>query len=225
MKKRKPPPMSCPDKKKTLCEICGVMVNVKSMSMHVQGKRHRNKARAADQEQSSGQQARPIPGDLRPMPIVSTVPPGLAILFQDEHIVCLDKPANFLATPGMCSNDSLQGKSHDFLIRLIIVDCILWPARVQIQFPTATVKAVHRLDMETSGVMVMALDQQSVCDLGNQFRERSVKKTYEAVVSGDLVKDSSTDTSEGVKGLIELPMRPNKQRRPFQVRCFEAHLL
>lgn len=99
-------------KKKTqLCAICGVMVNVKSMSMHLEGKRHRNKARALD-EQGTGVRSRPTSQNdsSRPMPMVLAIPAGLVILYQDQHIACLDKPANFLATPGMCSTDSLQGK-------------------------------------------------------------------------------------------------------------------
>jgi hypothetical protein len=116
MRKRKHDGIDGRQLKKTLCEVCGLMVNTKSMKMHKEGKRHRNKKRVSE-EALAGPVKQvcndPIgnsgTGPARPMPILRPISDGLVILYQDDHIVCLDKPANFLATPGRCSSDSLQG--------------------------------------------------------------------------------------------------------------------
>ena len=76
------------------------------------------------------------------------------ILFQDDHLLVLDKPSGLLAVPGR--GPDLQ-------------DCL--SARVQAAFPTALV--VHRLDRDTSGLMVMALDPATQRDLNRQFAERT----------------------------------------------------
>jgi tRNA pseudouridine32 synthase/23S rRNA pseudouridine746 synthase len=107
-------------------------------------------------------------------------------VYQDEQLLVLDKPSGLLAVPGR--GPELQ-------------DCL--SARVQAVFPSALV--VHRLDRDTSGLMVMALDPGTQRELSRQFAERLVEKRYVAVVFGWMA-----DTS----GVIDLPMRKDFEHPP-----------
>ena len=78
--------------------------------------------------------------------------------------------------------------------------------RIQSRFPDATI--VHRLDWETSGVMVMALNADSHRELSRQFHDREVNKAYVAVVYGQM---------EAEYGEIDLPMRCDIDNRPRQI--------
>jgi tRNA pseudouridine32 synthase/23S rRNA pseudouridine746 synthase len=108
------------------------------------------------------------------------------IIYQDDQLLALDKPSGLLAVPGR--GPDLQ-------------DCL--SARVRQQFPTAAI--VHRLDRDTSGVMLMALDAESHRHLGRQFEERTVAKRYIAVVFGVPTEN---------EGTIDLPMRKDFDRPP-----------
>jgi tRNA pseudouridine32 synthase/23S rRNA pseudouridine746 synthase len=101
------------------------------------------------------------------------------IIYRDDRLLVLDKPPGLLAVPGR--GPGLQ-------------DCL--SLRVQAELPGA--KVVHRLARDTSGLMVMALDEVAQRDLSRQFAERSVKKRYVAVVFGCPRED---------EGAIDLPMR------------------
>lgn len=107
-------------------------------------------------------------------------------IYQDDHLLVLDKPSGVLAVPGR--GPELQ-------------DCL--SARVQAVMPAALV--VHRLDRDTSGLMLMALTQQAQRDLSRQFAERAVDKRYLAVVWG-----SPADSH----GSIDLPLRKDFDRPP-----------
>jgi tRNA pseudouridine32 synthase/23S rRNA pseudouridine746 synthase len=107
-------------------------------------------------------------------------------IHHDEHLIVLDKPSGLLAVPG--KGPELQ-------------DCL--SARVQAKFPSALV--VHRLDRDTSGVLVMALTPDAQRELSRQFEARSVAKSYLAVVHG---------TPGEASGVIELPMRKDFDRPP-----------
>jgi tRNA pseudouridine32 synthase/23S rRNA pseudouridine746 synthase len=89
----------------------------------------------------------------------------LSVIHADHEILLVDKPAGLLSVPG-------KGEH--------LADCLL--ERVQAAFPEALL--VHRLDMDTSGVMVFALTPQAQRHLGLQFERRHVKKTYHARMSG-----------------------------------------
>jgi tRNA pseudouridine32 synthase/23S rRNA pseudouridine746 synthase len=89
----------------------------------------------------------------------------LGILYVDEDIVVLNKPAGLLSVPGR-----------------LMKDCVL--ARLQINYPE--IRIVHRLDLDTSGLMVLGRTQRAVSDLNRQFRERLVTKVYTAEVYGRL---------------------------------------
>jgi hypothetical protein len=87
------------------------------------------------------------------------------IIHHDSRLLVLDKPSGLLAVPGR--GPELQ-------------DCLA--SRVQQVFPTARV--VHRLDRDTSGLMLMALDLEAQRRLSRQFERRLVQKRYECIVSG-----------------------------------------
>jgi tRNA pseudouridine32 synthase/23S rRNA pseudouridine746 synthase len=108
------------------------------------------------------------------------------ILHHDARLIVLDKPAGLLAVPG-------RGP--------LLQDCVA--GRVQALVPTALV--VHRLDRDTSGLMLMALDADAQRQLGRQFEVRSVVKVYECVVRG--VPDTSA-------GLVDLAIARDPDRPP-----------
>ena len=89
-------------------------------------------------------------------------------------------------------------------------DCLV--GRVKAVYPTALV--VHRLDWETSGLVVFALNSESQREVNLQFEKRHIAKEYIAVVKDSVPPSESNDT-EG--GQIELPMRPDLDNRPLQI--------
>ena len=122
------------------------------------------------------------------------VPPGLQVVHADDALLVFDKPAGLLAVPG-------RGEDKQ--------DCLA--ARAQAAFPDALV--VHRLDMATSGLIVMArgLAAQRALNLG--FEKRQVHKQYVAVVQGLL---APPETDEGW-GLIDLPLILDWLNRPRSI--------
>lgn len=120
--------------------------------------------------------------------------PWLHILYQDEHIIVVNKPSGLLSVPG-------RPEEHK--------DSVM--TRIQRDCPAA--ESVHRLDMATSGVMVVALTKAAERELKRQFREREPKKTYIARVWGH---------PEPAKGLVDLPLICDWPNRPKQKVCFET---
>jgi tRNA pseudouridine32 synthase/23S rRNA pseudouridine746 synthase len=108
------------------------------------------------------------------------------IVYQDDDLLVLDKPSGLLAVPGRGPN---------------LQDCL--SARVQTLHPAALV--VHRLDRDTSGLIVMALNSAAQRHLSRQFAERTVEKRYVAVVFG---------APQASAGSIELPIRKDFDRPP-----------
>ncbi|WP_423187575.1 RluA family pseudouridine synthase [Alishewanella sp. d11] len=119
--------------------------------------------------------------------------PYLDILYQDEDIVVLNKPSGLLSVPGKATEhfDSVQ-------------------YRVQRVWPNAAI--VHRLDMATSGVMVMALNKVAQRHLNHQFQLRQTAKIYHARVAGQVKADS---------GSIDLPLICDWPNRPKQKVCYQ----
>jgi len=101
----------------------------------------------------------------------------------------VDKPAGLLSVPG-------RGEH--------LADCLL--TRVQVAFPTALL--VHRLDRDTSGVMVFALTPHAQRHLSKQFEERKTKKTYVARVWGQVAEKTGT---------VDLPLIVDWPNRPLQM--------
>ena len=118
----------------------------------------------------------------------------MIVLYQDKHIMVVNKPSGLLSVPGRAPENK---------------DSVM--TRVQNDFPTA--ESVHRLDMATSGVIVVALTKAAERELKRQFREREPKKTYIARVWGHLGQD---------EGLIDLPLICDWPNRPKQKVCYET---
>ena len=117
----------------------------------------------------------------------------LQVIHADHEILIVDKPSGLLSVPGKGAHLS---------------DCLL--ARVQADYPEALL--VHRLDRDTSGVMVFALTAHAQRHLGLQFEKRQLKKTYVARVWGELGER---------EGRIDLPLIVDWPNRPLQMVDFE----
>ena len=115
-------------------------------------------------------------------------PDGPEILLADDDILVVSKPAGLLSVPG-------KGAGRE--------DCVI--ARLAARH--AGVLLVHRLDLDTSGVMVFALTKASQASLGRQFEERRVKKGYVARVAGRL---------QPKVGRVDLPLCVDWPNRPRQ---------
>jgi len=118
----------------------------------------------------------------------------LVILHEDAHIVVVDKPAGLLSVPG-------RGPE--------LADCLI--TRLQVVFPELLL--VHRLDRDTSGVMVFAMTPHAQRNLSMQFEQRATKKTYVARVAGEVAEKS---------GEIDLPLIVDWPNRPRQKVCHDT---
>lgn len=127
---------------------------------------------------------------------------NLEIIYEDESILVINKPAEFLSVPGKEIEDSVF-------------------TRIKKIRPHATGPIiVHRLDMSTSGIMLLAKNKYAHDFLQRQFIKRKIKKRYVALLNGKLNSE---------KGEIKLPLRVDLDNRPQQLVCFEhgktAHTL
>ena len=114
------------------------------------------------------------------------------IIHAAERFVVINKPSGLLSVPGIGAHKA---------------DCAA--SRVRGMFPRATGPlVVHRLDMETSGLLVFGLDPDAQRDLSLQFEERDTLKRYVALVDGLVDHDIGT---------IDLPMRLDIDNRPYQI--------
>ena len=118
----------------------------------------------------------------------------IRVIHADHELLIVDKPAGLLSVPG-------KGPA--------LADCLI--ARLAEAFPQ--VLLVHRLDRDTSGVMVFALTPHAQRSLGQQFETRQVKKTYVARVAGQLVPKSGT---------VDLPLIVDWPNRPLQKVCHDT---
>jgi tRNA pseudouridine32 synthase / 23S rRNA pseudouridine746 synthase len=119
---------------------------------------------------------------------------NLDILYEDEAILVINKPPKFLSVPGKSISDSIY-------------------TRVKQSFPYATGPLiVHRLDMATSGIILIAKTKAVHQHLQRQFEKRTIKKRYVAILDGILKSDSGT---------ISLPLRVDLEDRPKQLVCYE----
>ena len=118
----------------------------------------------------------------------------LAIVYEDDYLAVVNKPAEFLSVPGKNITDSV------------------W-SRVKLLYPNATGPLiVHRLDMSTSGLLLIAKSATIYKNLQAQFIQRKVEKRYVALLDG-ILNDS--------KGVINLPLRVDLDNRPNQIVCFD----
>ena len=118
----------------------------------------------------------------------------LDVIHADHEILIVNKPSGLLSVPGKGPH---------------LADCLI--TRVQVAFPQALL--IHRLDRDTSGVMVFALTRHAQRHIGLQFEKRMTKKTYVARVWGAL---------EPKKGTVDLPLIVDWENRPLQKVCHET---
>ncbi|MCL4141606.1 UNVERIFIED_CONTAM: hypothetical protein GTU68_052842, partial [Idotea baltica] len=118
----------------------------------------------------------------------------LPIIYEDEAIIVVHKPAEFLSVPGKEIKDAVH-------------------TRIKAKYPSATGPIiVHRLDMSTSGILVLTKTKEANAFLQNQFIKRTVTKRYVAVLDGIPIDK---------KGKIELPLRVDLDDRPKQLVDFK----
>ncbi|MEM9999730.1 MAG: pseudouridine synthase [Pseudomonadota bacterium] len=123
-------------------------------------------------------------------PFIYAPPPGaIDVRYVDDHYVVVEKPAGLLSVPGKAADHG---------------DCV--ETRVQCQFADARI--VHRLDLDTSGLMVMARTAQAHRRLSQQFERREVRKRYVARIWGRPMSPVGTNVQ---------PLRCDWARRPRQM--------
>ena len=118
----------------------------------------------------------------------------ITIVFEDDVLLVINKPAEFLSVPGKQIQDSVY-------------------QRIKEMYPQATGPLiVHRLDMSTSGLLLIAKDEETYVKLQSQFIKRTIKKRYVALLDGVLKEK---------EGFIDLPLRVDLDDRPRQLVCYE----
>lgn len=118
----------------------------------------------------------------------------IEIVYDDPHLVVVNKPADFLSVPGINVQDSVY-------------------ERIKWKYPNATGPLiVHRLDMSTSGLMVLAKSKEIHKHLQQQFIKHTVNKRYVALLDGEVTRK---------EGIINLPLRVDLEDRPKQMVCYE----
>lgn len=114
----------------------------------------------------------------------------LEIVYEDDWLLVINKPAGMLSVPGKGNVDSVY-------------------LRIKSMYPEAAGPLiVHRLDMATSGLLLIAKTKETHQNLQAQFKSRTIKKRYIALLDGELPAE---------KGIIDLPLRPDPLDRPRQV--------
>ena len=116
---------------------------------------------------------------------------AIDLLYADDALLVLDKPSGLLAVPGRGADKQ---------------DCLV--ARVQARYPDALI--VHRLDMATSGLVVMARGPAAQRALGKAFAAREVKKRYIAVVAGRLEAPPAGWETIDLPIIVDWPNRPRR---------------
>ena len=132
--------------------------------------------------------------DVNPMSINPAEGKELPIIYEDDSLLVVNKPAEFLSVPGKTIMDSVQTRIHH-------------------KYPLATGPLlVHRLDMSTSGIILIAKKKDIHESLQKQFLKRTVEKRYVALLQGYV---------KSTQGEIQLPLRVDLEDRPRQLVCYE----
>jgi 23S rRNA pseudouridine1911/1915/1917 synthase len=118
--------------------------------------------------------------------------PPLPILFEDEHLIAIAKPAHLATIPGRGEDESVL----DVLSRQVGLPCA--------GTADPRLRIVHRLDKETSGVLLLAKDLPSQRDISGQFQHQQIQKEYLALVIG---------RPQGTEGEIDAPLAPHPSSR------------
>lgn len=118
----------------------------------------------------------------------------IPVVYEDEYLLLINKPPEFLSVPGKELKDSVY-------------------ERMRLKYPNASGPLlVHRLDMSTSGLLLVAKSEEIYKQLQSQFIRRNVKKSYIALLDGIVDK---------TEGDISLPLRVDLEDRPKQLVCYE----
>ncbi|MEZ9391225.1 RluA family pseudouridine synthase [Vibrio splendidus] len=129
-----------------------------------------------------------------PLIVNPAVGKSFDIVYEDDEIVVVNKPEEFLSVPGKFIEDSVY-------------------TRIKARYPDATGPLIiHRLDMSTSGLLILALTAESNKHIQKQFIDRTVEKRYTALLDGEI---------HGESGDISLPLRGDIADRPRQLVCRE----
>ena len=131
--------------------------------------------------------------DEQPPYLVPHTREPIRLLYRDSDLLIIDKPNLLLSVPGRHPRN---------------YDCLL--SRLSHHYPG--VSAVHRLDLDTSGIMVVPRHRESLSLLARQFQERQIDKTYVARVAGIVERD---------RGEVNLPLIADWPNRPLQKVCHE----
>lgn len=126
--------------------------------------------------------------------IVPVCQEQVEILYEDEDILLVNKPHSLLTIPG----------KHP-----LNKDCL--HSRLLEHYPSASI--IHRLDLDTSGLLIIALNKAANAHISRQFQQRQIEKTYTAVLFGHIKEDSGT---------ISLPIARDWAHRPLQKICYDT---
>lgn len=160
------------------------------------------------------------------------------IVYEDDTIIVVDKPAGMLSVPGKAVADgdvALNGNAahaddnvaldvEEYVRQYLTKNSQLPTPNSQLSTPNSHLpKAVHRLDMDSSGLLVLALNDEAYIELQRQFASREVKKRYEAVLDGKPSVLCGAPGSkwlsvshDGREGRISLPLIADIMDRPRQ---------
>lgn len=123
-------------------------------------------------------------------------PLEIRVVLEAERYLVIDKPSGLLSVPG-------KGPENQVCVASLVRE----------RFPQATGPVtIHRLDMDTSGLIVVALDPDTQREISGQFERREVEKSYTALVNGVVPFE---------KGAINVPIRPDFENRPMQIVDYE----
>ena len=120
--------------------------------------------------------------------------PGFSVIFEDDEIIVIDKPSGIPSVPGLDGRESIlekleeSGNHEEFHI-------------------------VHRLDMDTSGIIIFAKNRKAAADLQKQFESHTINKTYEARLS---YCPEGKELKAGDTGTVRLPLSADYDERPRQ---------
>lgn len=117
---------------------------------------------------------------------------SLTYIYEDTKLVVVNKPSGLLSVPG-------KGEENQDSVE----------TRIRARYPECTkIPTVHRLDMDTSGLLVYGLTKRAKKELSEQFQNREVSKRYVALIEGQLSEEGGT---------ILLPLRMDLENRPYSV--------
>lgn len=125
---------------------------------------------------------------------MSTTQTSIPIVYEDDSVIIVNKPPGVLSQPGKTISDSVV-------------------SRIELAYKgVCTPTLVHRLDMDTSGLLMLAKNRLVHRNLQQQFEHRKIGKRYRAVLENAI---------EGLGGRIHLPLRLDVDNRPSQIVCYQ----